>query len=111
MGSYSKFLYKKFLQDPNPAAIILIENVEEKFLHYFFKMVYDGQVLVKRNDFDGFKQALRSLNVQGDEHLRKFIYEEDDDELNLSSESSRSPDEIFSLPSTSTLSRYFLNHF
>ena len=74
-------------------------------------MVYDGQVLVKRNDFDGFKQALRSLNVQGDEHLRKFIYEEDDDELNLSSEISRSPDEIFSLPSASTLSRYFLNLF
>ena len=82
LAAFSKFLHKKFLQDPNPAAVILIENVEDRFLGYFFKMVYEGKVVINREEVEGFKQALRSLNVnvQGDRDLRRFIYEDDDEE-------------------------------
>ena len=69
LAAFSKFLYKKFIQDPSPAAVILIENVEEKFLNYFLELVYEGQVKIKQCDIEGFKQALRSLNVHGDSEV------------------------------------------
>merc|ERR1711988_1057176 len=62
LAAFSKFLYKKFI-------------------NYFLELVYEGQVKIKQSDVEGFKQALRSLNVHGDSELRKFIYDEEDEEV------------------------------
>ena len=78
LSAVSAPLRRRFVQQPDPSAVVRVDGVRHNALVSVLDLVYHGRVRVRREEREEFCAAMRALAIRlGDERIDRMVYEED----------------------------------